>query len=444
MSAGEWGFETKQVHAGASPQPGSGALALPIFQTTAYAFPDAGTAAALFAKERAGFIYSRGTNPTVAAVERRLAALDGGSDAVLVSSGQAATAAVALTLAERGDEIVASSQLYGGTATLLGRNLAKRGIATRFIVDSSDPDAWRAAVGPHTRALFTETISNPSGQIADLETLAEIAHAAGVPLVVDNTLATPAVLRPLEWGADIVVYSASKFLSGHGTVIAGAVIDGGSFDYGAHADRFPEFSAPEPGFDDLVVSRDFGAGGRLGPQGKNAALAGKIRLEQIHDFGPTPAPFTAFLLEQGLETLSLRLERHVANAQAVARWLDGHPGVNRVFYAGLPSSPWAELALKYTPAGPGAVVSFEVPGGVETVQRFLSALRLISIVANIGDVRTLAIHPYTTTHGSTSPEERAAAGVTEGLIRLSVGLETLADLEADLETAFAAIDYPAL
>lgn len=443
VADGKLGFATRQIHAGQAPAPGAGALALPIYQTTAYAFPTAERAAAYFDRSREGFIYSRTGNPTVAAVERRLASLEGGVGAILFASGQAAVAATVLTLAGPGDQIVASSKLYGGTTNLLADNLAARGIRVDFVEGPADLDAWRAAITPATRALYAESISNPNADVADIEGLAGIAHGAGVPLIVDNTLPTPYLTRPIEWGADIVVHSVSKFLSGHGTVIAGAVIDAGSFDYGAHPDRFANFAGQLRHFDGIELLRDYGRGGRLSPTGANVAFLVKARVEQLHDFGADAAPVTAFLIEQGLETLSLRIRQHVANAQAVAEWLEGHAGVAAVHYPGLASSPQHALARKYAPEGPGAVFSFEIRGGEAEAHRFIDALRLFTDAANIGDVRSLVIHPYSTTHSSITEAEKRASGVTPGLIRLSVGVEDLPDILADLQRGFDAIGFAA-
>lgn len=433
------GFTTRQIHAGQVPDPLTGSRALPIYQTTAYVFPDAGHAARRFAGVEDGYTYTRLNNPTQAAVESRIAALEGGVAGLLLASGQAATAATLLTLAQAGDHLVASPSLYGGTRTLLAQNLRKRGITTTFVTDPGSPASWAAAVGPRTVAFFAESVPNPRGDILDIEAVAGVAHRAGVPLVVDNTVGTPYLVRPIEWGADIVVHSASKYLAGHGAALAGSIVDAGRFDYGADPDRFPDFNEPVPGYDDLVLARDFGADGPLGGLGVNVSFVVKVRLEQLHDLGAAVAPFNAFLVAQGLETLSLRMDRHVANAQAVAEWLDARADVASVTYSGLASSPYAALARKYTPRGPSGIVSFELPGGTRSGQRFVSALRLHSHVANIGDVRSLAIHPASTTHGQISVAEQAEAGVTPGLVRLSVGIEDLTDILGDLDGAFAAV-----
>ncbi len=438
MTRPSWGFETTQIHAGQEPDIATGSRALPIYQTTAYVFPDADSAAERFSGRKFGYTYGRLNNPTQAAIEERLAALEHGTAAVLLGSGQAAVSYALLTLASIGDHIVASPALYGGTRTLLSVNLPRRGITTDFVTDPTDLESWRAAITPRTKALFAESISNPGGDILDIEGVAAVAHEAGVPLIVDNTIGTPYLVRPIDWGADIVVHSVSKFLAGHGSVLAGAIVDSGHFDYAAHADRFPEFSESVVGYDDLVLSRDFGPGGTLAPDGANIAFLVKVRLEQLHDLGAAIAPFSAFLVGQGIETLSLRMDRHVANAKAVAEWLTQRPEVEHVTYSGLPSSPQFARAQKYTPRGPGSIVSLEVHGGEPAGRAFVSALKLHSHVANIGDVRSLVIHPASTTHGQISPDQQLAAGVTPGLVRLSVGLETLDDIFADLELGFAA------
>lgn len=437
MSAA-WSFDTQQIHAGHHPR--TGASALPIHLTTAYVFPDAAHAARRFAGTEDGFTYTRVNNPTQAAVEARIAALEGGAGALLVGSGQAATSYTLLTLAQVGDHLVASPSLYGGTRTLLAQNLRKRGITTSFVTDPGDPAAWAAAVRPTTKAFFAESVPNPRGDILDIEAVAGVAHRAGVPLVVDNTVGTPYLVRPIDWGADIVVHSASKYLSGHGTVLAGSIVDAGRFDYAADRDRFPDFNEPVPGYGGMVLARDFGADGPLGVDGVDLSFIVKVRLEQLHDLGAAISPVNAFLVAHGLETLSLRMERHVANATAVAEWLDARPDVASVTYSGLASSPYAALARKYTPRGPGAIVSFELPGGTRAGQVFVSALRLHAHAANIGDVRSLAIHPASTTHGQITAAEQAEAGVTPGLVRLAVGLEHITDILADLAVGFAAVD----
>ena len=423
-----WSFETKQIHAGQTADTATGARALPIYQTTSYVFRDTDHAAALFGLAEPGNIYTRIMNPTQDAVEQRVAALEGGVAALLVSSGQAAETFAILNLAEAGDHIVSSASLYGGTYNLFHYTLPKLGIEVSFVDDPDDLDAWRAAVRPNTKAFFGETIGNPKGDILDIEEVAAIAHGAGVPLIVDNTVATPYLIRPLQHGADIVVHSATKYLGGHGTAVAGVIVDGGTFDWAANAERFPQFNTPDPSYHGLVYAEALG----------NLAFIIKARIQLLRDLGSAVAPFNAFLIAQGLETLSLRVERHVQNAQAIAEWLEKHDQVESVSYAGLPSSPWYERGQKYAPDGTGAVLSFEISGGLEAGKRFVDSLELFSHVANIGDVRSLVIHPASTTHSQLAPDEQRATGVTPGLVRLAVGLEGLPDLLADLEAGFRA------
>ncbi|MBK7625194.1 MAG: bifunctional o-acetylhomoserine/o-acetylserine sulfhydrylase [Kineosporiaceae bacterium] len=434
MSNG-WSFETRQIHAGQEPDPTTGARALPIYQTTSYVFRDTDHAANLFGLKEFGNIYTRLMNPTTDVVEKRLASLEGGVGALFVASGQAAETLALLNLAEAGDHIVASPSLYGGTYNLFHYTFPKIGIEVTFVDDPDDLDSWRAAVRPNTKAFFGETIANPKQDILDIEGVAAVAHEVGVPLVVDNTVATPYLIRPLEWGADIVVHSTTKYLGGHGTALGGAIIDGGSFDFAASPDRFPNYNQPDPSYHGLVYARDLGVGSALGA---NLAFILKARVQLLRDLGPAASPFNAFLLAQGLETLSLRIERHVQNAAAVAEWLEQRDEVESVAYAGLTSSPWYERGKKYAPKGTGAVLAFEIKGGVEAGKRFVNALELHSHVANIGDVRSLVIHPASTTHSQLSAEEQIASGVTPGLVRLSVGIENIADILADLETGFRA------
>ncbi|WP_462418296.1 O-acetylhomoserine aminocarboxypropyltransferase/cysteine synthase family protein [Kytococcus sp. Marseille-QA3725] len=430
-----WGLSTRAVHAGQVPDSDTGSRALPLYQTTSYVFRDADQAAGRFALAELGPIYTRLNNPTSEAVEERLAALDGGVGALLLSSGQSATTLALLNLCDAGDHVVASSHLYGGTQNLFSVTLRRLGIEVSF-VDPTDPAAWREAVTEHTKAFYAESIANPSGVVLDVAAVAEVAHEVGVPLVVDNTIATPALLRPLEHGADVVVYSATKFLGGHGTAVAGAIVDGGRFDYGAHGDRFPHFTEPDHTYNGLVFARDLGEGGAFGV---NLSFILRARVVLLRDLGSSVAPFNAWLIAQGLETLTLRMERHVANARVIAEWLAAHPQVERVHWAGLPDHPSHEVARRYLPEGPGSVLSFEVAGGAEAGRAFVSALRLHSHVANIGDVRSLVIHPGSTTHAQLSEEEQRAAGVAPGLVRLSVGIEDVDDLLADLERGFAAL-----
>jgi O-acetylhomoserine (thiol)-lyase len=430
-----WSFETRQIHAGQSPDQATGARALPIYQTTSYVFHDAEHAANLFALKELGNIYTRLGNPTQDVVEQRIADLEGGVGALLVASGQAAETLAILNLAEAGDHVVSSPSLYGGTYNLFHYTFAKLGIEVSFVEDPDDIESWRAAVRPNTKAFFGESISNPKQDILDIEAVAALAHEVGVPLIIDNTVATPYLIRPLEWGADVVVHSATKYLGGHGSAMGGVIVDGGTFDYARQPERFPGFNLPDPSYHGLVYARDLGVGSAFGA---NLSFILKARVQLIRDLGPAISPFNAFLISQGLETLSLRVERHVANAQAVAEWLDRRDEVESVAYAGLPSSPWHALARKYAPRGTGAVLAFEIAGGLEAGKRFVDALRLHSHVANIGDVRSLVIHPASTTHSQLSPQEQVATGVTPGLVRLAVGIEHIDDILADLDTGLRA------
>lgn len=430
-----WSFETLQIHAGQTADPTTGARALPLYQTTAYQFRDTTHAANLFGLAELGNIYTRIMNPTQDAVEQRLAALEGGVAALLLASGSAATTFAVLNVAEAGDHIVSSPSLYGGTYNLFHYTLPKFGIEVTFVDDPNNPESWKKAVKPNTKAFFGETIANPKNEILDIKTIAEIAHSVGVPLIVDNTVATPYLIKPIEFGADVVVHSATKFLSGHGNAVVGAIIDAGNFDYAQHQDRFPGFNKPDPSYHGLVFSQALGVGCAFGA---NLSYIFKIRLQLLRDVGAAVSPFNAWLLAQGLETLSLRMDRHLENTQAVATWLEAHPDVEKVHYASLASSPWHALAKKYTPKGSGAVVSFELKAGIEAGKKFVESLELFSHVANIGDVRSLVIHPATTTHSQLSPQEQLEAGVTPGLVRLSLGLENIIDIKADLEAGFKA------
>jgi len=430
-----WSFETLQIHAGQTADPTTGARALPLYQTTAYQFRDTTHAANLFGLAELGNIYTRIMNPTQDAVEQRLAALEGGVAALLLASGSAATTFAILNVAEAGDHIVSSPSLYGGTYNLFHYTLPKFGIEVTFVDNPNDPESWKKAVQPNTKAFFGETIANPKNEILDIKTVADIAHSVGVPLIVDNTVATPFLIKPIEFGADVVVHSATKFLSGHGNAVVGAIIDAGKFDYAQHQDRFPGFNKPDPSYHGLVFSQALGVGSAFGA---NLSYIFKIRLQLLRDVGAAVSPFNAWLLAQGLETLSLRMERHLENAQAVATWLEAHPDVEKVHYASLASSPWHALAKKYTPKGSGAVLSFELKAGIEAGKKFVESLGLFSHVANIGDVRSLVIHPATTTHSQLSPQEQLEAGVTPGLVRLSLGLENIVDIKADLEAGFKA------
>ena len=428
-------FETRQVHSGQVPDPTTGARALPLYQTTAYQFRDTKHAADLFALAELGNIYTRIMNPTQDAVEQRIASLEGGVAALLVASGSAATTYAVLNVAEAGDHIVSSPSLYGGTYNLFHYTLPKFGIEVTFVENPDDPASWQAAVKPNTKAFFGETIANPKNDVLDIETVANIAHKNGVPLIVDNTVATPYLIRPIEFGADVVVHSATKFLSGHGNSVVGAIVDSGKFDYAQHKDRFPGFNQPDPSYNGLVYAQALGVGSAFGA---NLSYIFKIRLTLLRDIGAAVSPFNAWLLAQGLETLSLRMERHVSNAKTLAAWLEKQPQVEKVNYASLPSSPWNKLATKYAPAGSGSVLSFEIKGGIEAGKKFVEALKLHSHVANIGDVRSLVIHPASTTHSQLSPAEQLTAGVTPGLIRLSVGIENIEDIKADITDGFAA------
>ena len=423
-----WSFETKQIHAGQVADPTTGARALPIYSTTSYVFRDTDHAAALFGLAEFGNIYTRIMNPTQAVVEERIAALEGGVAALLVSSGQAAETLAILNLAEVGDHIVASPSLYGGTYNLLHYTLPKFGIKVTFVDDPDNLEQWKNAIRPNTKAFFGETISNPKNDVLDIEGISGVAHEYGIPLIVDNTIATPYLIQPLKWGADIVVHSATKYLGGHGTAVAGAIVDGGTFNWAANPDRFPGFNLPDPSYHGLVYAEALG----------NIAYIIKARVQLLRDLGPAVAPFNAFLIAQGIETLSLRMERHISNAQRVAEWLEQRDEVESVAYAGLPSSAWYERGRKYAPAGTGAVVAFEIKGGIEAGKKFVDALELHSHVANIGDVRSLVIHPASTTHSQLSDEERASAGVTPGLVRLAVGIEGIEDILADLDAGFRA------
>ncbi len=426
--ASNWGFETAQIHAGATPDPATNARAVPIYKTTAYTFNSAEHARNLFGLAEFGNIYTRIMNPTQDVAEKRIAALEGGTAALLLSSGQAAETFAILNIAQAGDHIVSSSTLYGGTYNIFKYTLAKLGIEVTFVENQDDENEWQSAVRPNTKLFFAETIGNPKVSILDIRKVAEIAHKNGVPLIVDNTVATPFLIKPLEHGADIVVHSATKFLGGHGTVVAGAIVDGGKFEW-SKSDKFPGLTEPDPSYHGVVYTQALGDG---------IAYIIKARVQLLRDIGAAVSPDTAFSLIQGIETLSLRMERHVENAQKIAKWLSEHQQVVSVNYAGLESSPYFEAHKKYAPKGAGAIVSFEIAGGVEAGIKFVDALELFSHVANIGDVRSLVIHPASTTHSQLSPSDLATTGVTPGLVRLSVGLETYQDLIADLQKGFAA------
>jgi O-acetylhomoserine (thiol)-lyase len=435
MSHSDWGFETRQVHAGQEPDPTTGARAVPIYQTTAYQFRDTAHAADLFALAEIGNIYTRIMNPTQAVFEARMQSLEGGTDtavgipgALAVSSGQAAAHLAILNLAEAGSHLVASAALYGGTYNLFHYTLAKIGIEVDFVEDPDDLEQWQKLVRPNTKAFFGESIGNPRNDVLDIAGVAGVAHEAGVPLIIDNTVATPWLIRPLEHGADIVVHSATKFIGGHGTSIGGVIVDGGTFDFSAN-DKYPQFTEPDPSYHGLAYWPALGKGSYII----------KARVQLLRDLGPAMSPFNAFSFLQGLETLSLRMERHSENAIKVAEYLDAHDQVESVAFAGLPSSPWHARANELGGGkGYGSVPAFIIQGGKEAGQRFVEALELHSHVANIGDVRSLVIHPATTTHSQLTEEEQRTTGVEPGLVRLSVGIESIEDILADLDTGFAA------
>jgi O-acetylhomoserine (thiol)-lyase len=425
----DWKFETKQIHSGSAPDPVTNARATPIYKTTSYVFNSSDHAKNLFALAEFGNIYTRNNNPTQAVIVERIAALVGGTAALAVASGSAAITYAVLNIAGAGDHIVSSSSIYGGTYNLFKYSLARLGIDVTFVENQDDAEEWKAAIRPNTKLLFAETIGNPRINILDIELVAEVAHRADVPLIVDNTIATPYLIRPFEFGADIVVHSATKFLGGHGTVIAGVIVDGGRFPWSQHVDKFPGLTEPDPSYHGASYTTVLGDG---------IAYVIKARVQLLRDTGAALSPDSAFSLIQGVETLSLRIERHVANAQAVAEWLEAHPDVASVNYSGLPSSPWYEVAKKYAPLGVGAVLSFELKGGVDAGRALVESVTLFSHLANIGDVRSLIIHPASTTHSQLTPEQQLTTGVTPGLVRLSIGLENIDDITADLEAGFAA------
>lgn len=424
-----WGFETKQIHAGQEPDPTTGSRALPIHQTSSFVFEDTTQAANRFALAELGPIYTRITNPTQAVAEERVAALEGGTAALLLSSGQAASTFAVLNIANSGDHIVSSSSIYGGTYNLFKYTLAKLGVEVTFVEDQDDPAAWQRAVRPNTKLFFAESIANPRSNILDIRVVADVAHENHLPLIIDNTVASPYLVRPLEHGADIVLHSATKFLGGHGTTLGGVIVDGGTFPWSEHVDKFPGLTEPDPSYNGVSYT---------GAVGDGIAYIIKARVQLLRDLGSSIAPLSAWLLLQGIETLSLRIERHVQNAQEVAEWLDSHEDVANVYYSGLPSSPWYAAANTYAPKGVGAVLAFELKGGVDAGRAVVENVELFSHVANIGDVRSLIIHPASTTHSQLTPEQQLTAGVTPGLVRLSVGLEHIDDIKADLEKGFAA------
>jgi O-acetylhomoserine (thiol)-lyase len=426
MTDKEFGFETRQLHAGQRPDPNTGARAVPIFQTTSYVFEDPESAAAYFNLQEYGNTYSRIMNPTVAVFEERVANLEGGAGGVAFASGIAAQAAALFTLLRPGDHVVSSSALYGGTVNQLKHLLGKLNVELTW-VDPDDLEAWRKAVRPETKAFFGETIGNPGGNVLDIEAVASVAHEHGLPLIVDNTFATPYLCRPIEWGADIVVHSATKFIGGHGTSIGGVVVESALFDWSNG--RFPVIADPSPAYHGLKFHETFGTYGYLM----------KLRAETLRDLGAAMSPFNAFLFLQGLETLSLRMERHVANAQAVATYLSEHPLAANVTYPALPAGQYAPLVRKYLPRGAGAVFSFDCAGGRAGGQELIRGLTIWSHLANVGDAKSLIIHPASTTHRQLSDEELRLAGVGPGTVRLSVGLESVDDLIWDLDQALAKV-----
>jgi O-acetylhomoserine (thiol)-lyase len=414
---------TLAVHAGQSPDPATGSRAVPIYQTTSYVFQDADHAGRLFGLKEFGNIYTRIMNPTTDVFEKRVAALEGGAAALATASGQAAETLALTTLAGAGDEIVSTTSLYGGTYNLFHYTFPRLGITVRF-VDADDFDGLRAAINSKTRAIYTETLGNPKLDVVDIEKFAAIAHEHGLPLVIDNTTPSPALVRPIEWGADIVVNSATKFLGGHGTAIGGVIVDAGKFDWAASA-RFKDFTDPDPSYHGLSYTEAFGP----------LAFILKARVQGLRDTGAALSPFNAFLLLQGIETLHLRLQRHSENALAVAKHLAAHPGVEWVNYPGLESSTYYQRAKKYLPNGQGALVTFGIKGGYDAGKTFINSLELFSLLANIGDAKSLVIHPASTTHQQLTAAEQAATGVTPELVRLSVGIEDIRDILADLDQA---------
>ncbi|MEK9680101.1 MAG: O-acetylhomoserine aminocarboxypropyltransferase [Rhodospirillaceae bacterium] len=429
MSSGKpknYGFETRSIHAGARPEPLTGARNTPIYQTTSYVFEDAEHAEDLFNLSRFGFIYSRLTNPTVSVLEERVSALENGRAAVAAASGHAAQFLTFFTLLEPGDEFVASRNLYGGSITQFGLSFKKLGWNCTF-VDPTEPENFRAAITGKTKAIFLEVLANPGGIIVDLEKVVEIGREAGIPVIVDNTMASPYLHNPIDWGADIVVHSTTKYLSGHGTSMGGVVIESGKFDW-AKSGKFPSMSEPEPAYHGLTFYETFGDFG----------FTTKARAVALRDFGPAMAPMNAFFTITGIETLPLRMERHVANAQAVAEFLAGHKAVDWASYAGLKDSPFHDLANKYLPKGPGAVFTFGVKGGYDAGVKTVETVNLFSHLANVGDTRSLIIHPASTTHRQLTEEQQVAAGAGPNVIRLSVGLESIDDILEDLDQALGA------
>ncbi len=420
-----FGFNTRALHAGYAPDPTTGARAVPIYQSTSFVFEDSDHAAALFALQKFGNIYTRIMNPTTAVLEERVASLENGAAALATSSGQAAQFLAISSLLEAGDHMVSASTLYGGTYTQFDVSFRKLGIGVTF-VEPDDPENFRKAITPKTKCLYGETISNPRGNVLDIEAVAKVAHEHKIPLVIDNTFATPYLCRPIDFGADIVVHSLTKFMGGHGTSIGGIIVDSGKFPWSEGT--FPQLSEPSPAYHGMVYTQTFG----------NLAFIIRTRVEGLRDMGPCMSPFNAFLFLQGIETLGMRMDRHTANALAVAKFLEGHKLVSWVKYPSLPSSPYAKIAKKYLPKGAGSVFSFGIRGGYEAGRKFIDSVKLFSHLANVGDARSLVIHPASTTHQQLKPEEQEAAGVTPELVRLSVGLEDLDDILWDLDQALSA------
>ncbi|MEY2766520.1 MAG: O-acetylhomoserine sulfhydrylase [Actinomycetota bacterium] len=436
MSNATWGFETRQIHAGQQPDPTTGSRAVPIYQTTSYQFRDSQHAANLFALAEIGNIYTRLMNPTTGILEARLSDLEGGTatavglpGALVVASGQSAETLGILNLVEAGGHIVASPSLYGGTYNLLHYTMPKMGIEVTFVDDPHDLAQWKSAIKDNTKLFFGEVLANPKNDVFDIEGVSKVAHDHGIPLMLDNTVPTPYGIRPIEWGADFVVHSATKFLGGHGTSIAGAIVDGGKFDFGASG-RFPNYTEPDPSYHGLAYWPALGHG----------AFIIKARVQLLRDLGMSASPFNAWTILQGVETLSLRMDRHWSNTDKVVAFLQKQGAVESINYAGLPGSPWHERAKKYFGGkGYGSVIAFVVKGGRDAGQKFAEALKLHSHVANIGDVRSLVIHPASTTHSQLTEDEQRSAGVEPGLVRLSVGLESIEDILADLQMGFDAI-----
>ena len=424
MTDRNWGFRTRALHAGGRPDPATGSRAVPIYQSTSFVFEDTSDAADKFALQKYGNVYTRISNPTINAFEERIASLEGGIGSVATASGMSAEFLTAAALAGQGDNLITSSALYGGTHTLFDVTLGRFGIEARF-VDGDDPDAYAQSIDENTKFLYTEIVGNPSGSIPDLSAIAEVAHSNNLPLVVDGTFATPYLCQPLTHGADIVLHSATKFIGGHGNSIGGVVTESGQFDWGSG--RFPQMTEPVDSYNGLKFWENFG----------EYAFCTKLRAEQLRDIGASMSPINAFLLLQGIETLPFRMDAHVANAQAVAEHLEKHPKVNWVNYAGLVSSQYFDLAQQYLPKGPGAIFTFGVSGGRAAGAKFIESLQVISHLANVGDARTLVIHPASTTHQQLSDEALSTGGVSEDMVRISVGLEDLDDIIWDLDQALS-------